>query len=257
MSDPFDPRLGDAPSELALDAYVAGDADPDARAAVEAWMARDPANAAVIEARRSGFAAFAEARPDAMLARIRQGLDAADDRAAPAERPRFAWPRWLTIGGGLLAVASAALIWVNRPVGPDTNPDTVLIKGGLTLDVFRARGEAVEQLGVGDTARAGDRLRFRPGKVPPGGHLLVAGVEADGDLFAYHPADGRAAPADSAREADGALPGAAVLDDSTGREHIWLVWCPEPFALDALRRDGDRLATPADCQTAGQPLVKE
>lgn len=260
MTDPFDPRLGDAPSERAVDAYVAGDAEPDERAAVEGWMALDPANAAIVEARRSGFAAFPEARPDAMLARIRQGLDAAEvaEREAAAPPPqRLRWPRWLAAGAGLIAAAAAALIWVDRPP-VDDGVDAVQVKGSLALRVFRARGDAVVELGAGDAARAHDRLRFRPEGVPPGGHLLVAGVEADGDVFAYFPPDGRAVAAETARGDDGALPGAAVLDDSEGREHIWLVWCPAPFTVDRLRHAGERLVTPAAaCQTAGLPLVKE
>lgn len=265
MNDPFDPRIAEGPSELTLDAYVTGDADPEEAAAVEVWMAADPANAALVEARRAGFEAMPEARPQAMLARIRQGLDAAEargeteaggsvSRPAPA-RPRASLGQWLF--GGLALAAAAAVVFLVRPGGEEPG-DVVLTKGALALEVFRARGDAVTALVSGDSAVAGDRLRFVVDNLPEGpGHVMVVGVEAGGQLFPYFPADGRSVAAHGTLRDDRSLPGSAVLDDSVGRERIWLVWCPRAFASKHLEPTDEGLATAdAACRTAGFTLEK-
>ncbi|MCA9539349.1 MAG: hypothetical protein KC620_10710 [Myxococcales bacterium] len=262
MNDAIDPRLGEGPSELVIDAYVTGEATPDEIAAVETWMAADAENRGVIEARRQGFAAFAEARPQVMLARIRQGLAAAEAEEAAAARPTRPAARkrgrsnWLlALMGALAAAAAAAWFFVLRP--PEAPQDTVLAKGTVALRVFRARGDEVVEVNSGEQVRSGDRLRFRPEGLPDGpGYLLVVGVEGTGELFAYAPADGQAVATSGALTDDGALPGSAVLDGSTGRERAVLVWCPTPFALANLAGGAHSLQTPAGCRQAGVALEK-
>ncbi|MEZ4434263.1 MAG: hypothetical protein R3F65_17805 [bacterium] len=265
MHEPFDPReRDDAPSELTLDAYVSDEATPAEVEAVEAWIAADPAHAAIVEARRRGFDALPGVNPQAMLARIRLGLEA--EARAPARAPaaptrtRAAVTRWLIGGLAVAAVAAALLFFALRGGAPALAPpeDRLLTKGGLTLEVFRARGEAVTRLLPGDEATAGDRLRFKAHNVPPGpGQLMVVGVEASGAVFPYYPADGRSTAAHGALGADGALPGAAELDDSVGAERVWLVWCPRPFALAELVPGGDELKTPDTCAVDGLPIRKQ
>jgi len=267
MSELFDPRMtDDAPSELTLDAYVHGEADPDEVAAVEAWMAADPSHAAIVETRRGGFDALPEANPRAMLARIRQGVAVAEAEAAPQPaasepaRPRFSFVQWLVGGLALAGAAAAVLVVAMRPdpgglVPPD---DIVTAKGDIKLQVFRARGEAVTRLLPRDDASAGDRLRFKAENVPLGpGQLMVVGVEAGGSVFPYFPADGRSVSAHGTVKADGALPGSAVLDDSTGDERVWLVWCPRSFGLDDLKPTNDGLKTRGACKVDGLPIEKK
>lgn len=268
MKEIFDPRIADdGPSELAIDAYVLGEADPEEVAAVEAWMAADPANAALVDARRSGFDALPDARPQAMLARIRQGLDAAEAEARPEparpepRRAGFSLMQWLVGGLALAGAAAALLVFANRPQAPTgiTPPgETVMAKSGLKLTVFRARGDDVESLLSGDSVTAGDRLRFVAENVPQGpGQLMVVGVEADGAVFPYFPAEGRSIAAHGTLQADGALPGSAVLDPSQGREQVWLVWCPQAFGLDALKPTNDGLKTRGPCRVDGLSIDKK
>lgn len=265
MNDLFDPRIADAPSELTIDAYVDGDAEPDEVAAVEAWMAADPANAALVEARRSGWDAMPEARPQAMLARIRQGLEAAEaetrrEATPPAARGgRFSLRQWIFGGLALAGAAAAVYLAVGRPAGIEGSTDVVLTKGNLALEVFRARGDEVTALVSGDSATAGDRLRFVVENVPEGpGQLMVVGVEAGGAVFPYFPDGGRSIAAHGTIRADRSLPGAAELDDSVGRERIWLVWCPTGFATADLKATNEGLRTrDANCRTAGFTLEKK
>lgn len=255
MDEAFDPRVsGEGPSELMLDAYVLGEATAEEVAAVEAWMAADPGHAAVVEARRTGFDALPEANPQAMLARIRLGLEEAPARPVRGRVSRIGW----LVGGLVLAGAvAAALVFGLRPEAPGPAADGVLIKGGLKLEVFRARGDAVSRLLPGDAVAAGDRLRFKAHGVPPGpGQLMVVGVEASGAVFAYFPGEGRSTAAHGAIGADGALPGSAVLDDSRGREQVWLVWCPRAFGLADLKPSKDGLLTREACRVDGLAIVK-
>ncbi len=251
-------RPADAPSEAALDAYVTGEASPAQRAAVAAWAAASAANAEALAARQAGFGGLPGANPQAMSARIEQALAAEARPARPAPRARWRWP---TVGA-LLAAGVAAGLAVWWPGAPPGDPvggagvETVQVKGSLRLRVVRRRGEAVAELVSGDHAQAGDRLRFLATGGPVGGHLLVVGAESDGALFPYVPADGRALPASALGE-EGALPGAALLDDSSGREWIFLVWCAAPIGLDALGpRSADHLTLPAGCQATPFELHK-
>ena len=269
MNESFDPRLtDDAPSELALDAYVHGEAEPDEIAAVEAWMAADPAHAAIVEGRKAGFDALPEANPQAMLARIRLGLEAEAVEARAAEAgaaraataPRFGFMQWLVGGLALAGAAAAILLFAMRPADTGIAPpdDTVLTKGTLKLQVFRARGSDVKALLPGDDATAGDRLRFKAENVPEGpGQIMVVGVEASGAVFPYYPAEGRSVAAHGTIKADGTLPGSAVLDASVGAEHVWLVWCPLAFALDDLAPGDEGLSTGDGCKVDGLRLEKK
>lgn len=254
MNAPWHLRDPEAPSELTLDAYVAGEATPDEAARVEAWAAQDAAHQAALDARRAGFAALPMARPQAMQARIAQALEAAPTAATPW------WRRWrLPVLLPLVAATTAALVLALRGPLPTPLPDDpgLRAKGSLTLRVFRAHDGAVAELVSGDAVEAGDRLRFRPEGAPPDAHLLVVGREADGALFAYAPLEGRSLPL-SGLDAEGALPDAAELDASKGREWVWLIACDRPFELGDLapaEAEG-RLRTPAGCHTAAFEIDK-
>ncbi|MCA9547323.1 MAG: hypothetical protein KC613_23130, partial [Myxococcales bacterium] len=169
-------------------------------------------------------------------------------------RARWRWP----LGLGLAAAtAVAAVVLLTRTPSPPGEPtETILSKGQVGLRVFRRRGDVSTELVSGDAAQAGDRLRFVAEGGSPDGFLLVLGVEADGDRFPYLPADGQARPA-SELDGDGALPGAAALDGSRGRERAVLVWCAQPFSLKDVGPGTDgALAVPQGCQQAAFEIVK-
>jgi hypothetical protein len=249
MSGPWNLRDPEAPSDLLVDAYVAGEATAEERARVEAWCARDPALRAAIEVRRRGFAALPGARPDAMLRNIERAL-------APApRRRRFGWRGVTTLGA--LAAAAVALWFGRAPAVDAPLGGGVRAKGSLGLRVFRDRGGRVSEALPGERFEAGDRLRFRPEGLPDAGQVMVVGMEAGGALFAYAPAGGRRSVPVSQRDAEGALPGAAELDASRGREWANLVWCPEAFGLEDLRAEGPgRLQPPAGCRVSAFEVDK-
>lgn len=243
MSDaPWMLRTPDAPSEGALDAYVTGEASAAERAAVEAWAAARPEHQATLDLRRQGFSGLPGASPDAMRARISQALET---EPAPARWRALLRPAML----GWLALAGLVW-WLLGSTPSPVVPETVYIKGGLTLEVFRARDDATESLISGDTVREGDRLRFAARGGNAAGHLLVIGAEASGTYFAYLPANGASMPA-AALHANGALPGAVVLDASAGDERAILLWCDAPLTLAEAR-----IELPAGCQQTHFELHK-
>jgi hypothetical protein len=254
-----DLRPADAPSELALDAYAADEATEAQRVAVEAWVAADPAHQATLDMRRRGFDAL-PAQPQAMQARIELALEP-DNAPRHARKPPLFMRlmAWLPVSA-LAAVAASAFLFVlwpsppPSPVGPGS--ETVLAKGGVRLRVFVERDGQVTEALSGSIFRGGDRLRFLAEGGPEEGHLMVVGAESDGTLFAYAPAAGRASINASDRDAEGALPGAARLDTSAGREDAWLVWCDAPFRLDQLTAAQAGLTTPEGCRVDAFELVK-
>ena len=97
--DRIDPNSGPTPEQLA--AYADGELAWADRAAVEAWLARDPAAAAEVESLRRFTQAWRDAAPsppgpDAwsrVRSKIESGLDAPPAPAADRRWPRPAPPR--------------------------------------------------------------------------------------------------------------------------------------------------------------------
>ncbi len=234
MSFPWDDlRADDAPSELALDAYVAGEAEPEQSARVEAWAAASPANQAVLAARREASGPHPATRAKLL-------------RALQPEEPWWKAWRWVFAP---LAVAMSALFFVHTR--PPPAGGLYAKGGGLQLSVFR-EGQR-EPLGRAAPLQAGERLRFRtPG--PSAGYFRVVGVEASGALFPYAPFGPEALPA-SARDSFGAFPDSAVLDDSKGPERIVLVWCPTNFSMEQLGWNG-ALQVPEGCLRDSLEVLK-
>lgn len=260
MDDPWQLRDSDAPSEWAIDTYVAGEASDTVRAQIEGYLAAHPEFEAVLAARRGGFDALPMANPQAMRARILQATEARPAVASP--RPKRRWSVWL-FGVGATAAAAAAIVLSVRPGDVDVPPtDRVIAKSSsVALSVFRARGEAVDDLISGDTVTAGDTLRFKPdlSKVDAErtGHVLVLGVPATGEAFGYAPAGAtRSIPA-TQLDAEGLFPGAAQLDASTGVEWAHLVWCPQPFEATTIDASApERVKVAETCRAAAFKLDK-
>ena len=260
--EPWDLLDRDAPSELTIDAYVTGEADERQIAAIEARCRQDDTFRVVVEACKQGFGALPMTDPAALRARLEARL-AQDARPADPEPTQGGWLAWLLgwRGGGLLAAAAAAaLLLIVWPGDRSHNPgslDLVTAKGAFGMRIYRSRGEAVEELLNGATLVAGDRLRFQADRPLPPGHVLVVGVEASGTVFGYPPTRGHSIPTTAVAD-DGALPGAAQVDDSRGEEWAYLIWCPNPFDPTVVRagREPGRLDLPDGCRAAGLRLVK-
>lgn len=252
MSDPlaFLARApSDAPSELTLDRYLAGELTPDARAEVERWLAESPDNEARLAARRS-FDHPADG--ERLFAGIERRLETETATSRSTSRRRW-WQRlW---GPGTLAIVMAALLLVTvQPWGP--GDDIIIAKGNFGFLVHRKTVSASEVLVSGATVRPGDVLRFEV-DLPEAAHLIVIDEDPSGALAIAWPLDGGEA---SRRVEAGSRPldGAVALDDTLGRERLHAVVCADPIESRQIERTGAGvLALPDGCRTQAIELVKK
>jgi|GEM_PF-1567260 len=272
---PFVERNENAPSDLTLDQYAAGELDAVGRNAVEQALAEageQPPAAPTFDASVDPEAMFAailgapamqEAKPTPELDAALKSLSPASAEAAPPRKGWFARLRENWVGSFALAgVAAAAVAAVALTVGPDSGTlpgtdgpglgpdyDTVRSKGSVALTVYRLlpNGKSETPLS-GDDFFEGDRLRFAV-STARGGHLMVVAVDVDGETaVAYPPRGDRSAPVDKGVETR--LPGAIELDGAVGDEWLHAVRCDAEFGLSDVKlgKTIGQLELPEGCQ---------
>jgi hypothetical protein len=135
-------------------------------------------------------------------------------------------------------------------MGPSSESRSIrpILSYPFKLTVFRKRGEQVTEAVSGDAFRAGDRVRFQV-SAPSAGHVLILGVESNGDSYMAFPSTGPE-KSQPISEPDAMLPGAMELDDSPRTEWLHLVYCPQPFSRDrvkASKQSPDKVTIPKGC----------
>jgi hypothetical protein len=193
-----------------LERYLAGDLDEARRKELEARLADSPEERARLDALRADSAAFLIKHPPGPLV-----------AKAEVARPRV--PRWLALV--LAPVATALLVFVLlRPREPDIG-----LKGDVALTVYRVNAEgAIARVEPGALLKAGDRVRFEV-RAASDGWIAVLSRDGAGRVTVYYPYGGQAAARYSSSEP--VLPGAIGLDETKGREDVWVFFSPKPFAL--------------------------
>lgn len=226
------------PSDLMLDRLHADELAPAAAEGLTLHIASCPSCASRMESRRAGFARFAGADPERILAGVRKRLAEPDHPPARTSPPMQTHRRWLRSAGLAVAplAAAAALVGlfvirrgpadVSSTDGPG-GPESVRLKGGPALHVFRLVGERSQRVMSGERLSPGDRLRFVV-DLPQKAQVTIVGIERDGTLYTAWPLGASAEgaglrPAGSGQE----LPGAVALDQSLGQEPLYLVYCPD------------------------------
>jgi hypothetical protein len=197
------------PSEIALDRLVAGELPVAAKETVLSHAALCRSCADKISERGRGFGAFPETDERKLLAAIHRGAGARRSKS----RLRAVLAFLLSAG------ALCAVFLIPRP-----SEEGVRAKGGLSLRVFRLHDGHAEEVRSGERFAAGDRLRFVV-DLPSEGFVRVLDVEEHGGVSVAWPlqqgVSGRL-PAGS----EVPLEGAVQLDQSAGRETLYLVHCP-------------------------------
>lgn len=235
----------DCPSDLALDRLHARELPPDRAQAVQAHIDACTVCPARMAQRQAGLDGFAEVDPRPLLAAIRRGVDA--DAATEKRSKVTAWRKWLALIVAPLGVAAtlAVVMWARHPAVPvtgddldgygeggdgDSGPDQTRTKGSLALRVYRqVQGPGSptaqsQQMVSGDRFAPGDKLRFVV-DLPSDGQVAIVGVEASGATYTAWPSQNNLATARPGGK-DQQLPGAVALDNSKGRETLYLVHCP-------------------------------
>jgi hypothetical protein len=199
-----------------LERYLADALDALARARLEATLASSPEDQARLDELRADSAAFLiQHPPEPLVERFRQ------------ERQRARWWRWPALFISVLAVAAVALVTLLPPV-----PDFT-IKGSAILVLHRKVGESSQVVSPEVPVAAGDSIRFEV-KSPESGYVAVVGRDAKGVVTVYYPYGGTTAERYDAGQT--VLPGAIILDDTLGREDLFVLHSTRPFGLEwALR----------------------
>ncbi|HVK84465.1 MAG TPA: zf-HC2 domain-containing protein [Kofleriaceae bacterium] len=210
------------PSSLDLDALAAGKLPSAEATAVRAHVAECARCRADLAAAESACAHF-----------TRDVLP----RTLPALRARAPKrTRWWAIAPAILVPAFAvlALVWWTgrQPAGPPDEPD-LLIKGGMSFQVFANRGGEVIPVRDGTRLAAGDSIRFVVGTGGPR-YVIVASIDGAGNTTIYYPYDGERSG--DATKSPTELPGSIVLDTSPGPERVFALASAEPLEGGAVKR---------------------
>lgn len=217
------------PSEAVLDAYELGELKSPALEHVSTCPLCQ-------EKLRDRAAAFQSLRDrEAMVRAIHLAVSG-------PERPRR--KRWGWITGAGLATASAAILVTMRPGPP---PEGMRSKGGMGLSVFVERDGTVTRARSGESFRAGERLRFEL-DLQESTDIMILGREASGRVYAAFPSLGTETGSQRLEPGpDQLLPGAVILDASTGRETLYLVGCNTPFDSEEIEITERGARAPEGC----------
>jgi hypothetical protein len=153
----------------------------------------------------------------------------------------------------VVAVAALAVFFVM----PREKEEEVVRSKGRALDliVYRERSGDVDKMLSGEQFAPGDRLRFEV-DLPEPGHLMIVGVEADGDTFPCYTGEGERSVG-QVETSKRVLPGAVELDDSRGKEQLHAILCHVPFSFDQVAIENGRVISPPGCTSAPFLLDKE
>lgn len=187
-----------------LERYLAGDLDEARRKELEARLAESPEDRARLDALRADSAAFLIQHPPGPLVA----------KAQASRRPPLY--RWLRLV--LVPLATAVLVMVLMP-------PRYTAKGDVAFVVFRQSGE---RIAPGATVNGGEHIRFEV-RAPSDGWVAVVSRDGAGHVTVYYPYGGQAAARYSTAEP--LLPGAIGLDETKGREDVWVFFSTKPFAL--------------------------
>jgi hypothetical protein len=196
-----------------LERYLADALDAKTRAQLEAILADSPGDRAHLEALRADSAAFLiQHPPGPLVERFRQERQ---------RTRRWRWPELLI--PTFAAAAIALLVFLPRIIEP-----TFTTKGPAILVLHRKTDQGSAVVSSNEPLAPGDTLRFEV-KASSNGYLAVLGRDAKGVVTVYHPYGGTAAePFETSQPV---LPGAIVLDDTLGREDLYVLHSARPFAL--------------------------
>jgi hypothetical protein len=222
LSEPASRPSSECLSDLALDEWLALEAEPADAARHVAHVAGCAYCNARHAERKASNAAFLASAPE-LSSRQAQPV------RSVVTQPRLWWV------GGLAAAASVLLLLTFTGRHPEAGSRS---KGGTRLGFYVKSGDVVREGAPGEPVRPGDALRFI---IPRGEHryLVVLGRDSRGVVSVYFPAgDAAARPSVESSDRLGqnvALDGSVVLDDAPGSEQLFGVLCDAPVQIEPLR----------------------
>jgi hypothetical protein len=262
---------GTCPSELELEQFHLGEGDPVSRAALKRSIDNCAGCTGRLAGLSAGFSAFPHLDAVSLGQRILNDFQGVLPNTMSAHvsveqgdtGPKkglwshlFGWLNLPSVRYATIGVAAAVLLSVLMPQmakNPNEEPG-IRMKGQLTLNVQRSRAGQIEPVHSGDQFKAGDRLRFQV-LTPKAGHFLILGKESGGRVYVVYPLEreGKSASKPKGRQE---LAEAVELDETTGTESLYGVFCPHPFARKDVTFDGAKIVTSSTCQTTTFKLIK-
>ena len=202
-----------------LERYLADALPAEAKARLETTLAASPRDQARLAELRADSAAFLlQHPPGALVARFQEDVR----RARWWQRPRLLAPL-------LAATAVAAFVLVLLP--PTDDPYTT--KGSVILTLHRKTADGSVPVSPDGVVAPHDSIRFEV-KAPKRGFVAILSRDPRGTPTVYYPFGGwDAAPYDVTQPL---LPGAIELDDTLGREDIYVLFSTRPFQLEGAMR---------------------
>jgi hypothetical protein len=200
-----------------LECYLANALDAHSKARLEMDLASSPADQARLEELRADSAALLiQHPPGPLVERFRK------------ERKRSWWRHWPQVLVPTFAVVLIALLMFRDSIWPRVIDDPFIPKGAAILVVHRKTDQGSEEVSSSVPVAPGDTIRFEV-KAAANGYLAVLGRDARGAITVYHPYGGTAAQRFNVSQP--VLPGAFVLDDTLGREDLYVLHSAHPFEL--------------------------
>ena len=163
-----------------------------------------------------------------------------DAKRRPLWKRALEWlPAPRTFGASLALTGLAGVLvltlWQKQPAEP-----TILVKGGVGLSFYAATGTnaKVEAGKDGMTLPEGSQIQFvYSNENNP--YLLLVGVEEDGTITAYFPADASAPTAESATASTGSrvkLSQGLRWEPKSASERFYAVFSQQPVLIDEIRK---------------------
>jgi len=182
-----------------------------------------------IETARAVLLARVPAEDFARATLARAAAEESSASAGSARRAKVV--RW-SFTGGVLAVAAACLLWIQRPE-PMATSEVIRLAGTDSLEVFVKRGEHISTMRDGDALASGDQLGFVYTLAEPR-HLLLLSIDDTGAISRYYPSDVRSQPLPAGARMQLAL--AVELDAHRGEERLVAFFADTPPDENAARR---------------------
>jgi hypothetical protein len=204
-------------SDLAIDRSLSAELGPEAQRELESHVA---------SCARCGL------RYDLLVRQREAFLERApswDTFAKSARRSRSSWLPWVT-GGALAAIALLSFAGQGWHASTSTAP-TVRTKGSPSIGVYIKRGDKVLRGSSGDVVHPGDRIRFTYSNERDAQFALLH-TDSSGAAV-YFPLAGTTVLVPAGR--DTALDFAIELDEHTGDERVFGIFCDAPIALEPVR----------------------
>jgi hypothetical protein len=253
------------PSRHALTRYHAGELEGTEREKIDSHIGDCPECSRLLaELSRTKEEFEASHDRKAFLAKVTARAGESDGREQSRPDP---WWRWLLRPAALAPLAASIILLILAISLLPSNESGERTKGKeIELGFYLLQGDTPRVASENERLHPKDRIQFRL-TAPAGGYVHIVGIDEAGMVSVYFPRPGDA-PEAFPGGAGRPVPGSVILDDTLGRERVFVLICDRPMGRARLDRqlkkfrDGPRALLdaeelPIDCSQSSLLLTKE